>query len=44
MIRKISHLKHKKVLITGGCGFIGGHLTNVLIDQGVDVSIIDNLL
>jgi len=43
MTREISNIKHKKVLITGGCGFIGGHLANVLLDQGIDVSIIDNL-
>jgi len=43
MLRKISKLEHKNVLITGGCGFIGGHLSNVLLDQGVNVSIIDNL-
>ena len=43
MIRKISELNHKKILITGGCGFIGGHLTNILLKQGADITIIDNL-
>lgn len=32
-----------KVLITGGAGFIGSHLTDRLISLGNDVSIIDNL-
>ncbi len=31
------------VLITGGCGFIGSHLADRLIENGHTVSIIDNL-
>jgi len=34
----------KKVLITGGAGFIGSHLANRLIDDGYDVVVIDNLV
>lgn len=33
----------KKILITGGAGFIGSHLTDVLIDHGYEVRILDNL-
>jgi len=33
----------KKVLVTGGCGFIGYALTLVLIKRGYDVDVIDNL-
>ena len=33
----------KKVLVTGGCGFIGSHLCEKLIDLNYDVTIIDNL-
>jgi len=33
----------KKVLVTGGCGFIGSHLCEKLIELGYEVTIIDNL-
>lgn len=33
----------KKVLVTGGCGFIGSHTIVDLIDNGYDVISIDNL-
>jgi nucleoside-diphosphate-sugar epimerase len=33
-----------KVLITGGAGFIGSNLADALINQGSDVTIIDNLV
>ncbi|HOL21974.1 MAG TPA: GDP-mannose 4,6-dehydratase [bacterium] len=32
-----------KYLITGGCGFIGSHLAEILINSGEDVSVIDDL-
>lgn len=32
-----------KVLITGGAGFIGSHLTRILLRRGDSVSILDNL-
>ena len=34
------HLKNKKVLITGGAGFIGSHLTKKLVELGAKVSVI----
>lgn len=34
----------KHVLITGGAGFIGGHLTNELISHGYHVRILDSLI
>lgn len=33
----------KKVLVTGGCGFIGRNVTTELIKRGYDVDVIDNL-
>ncbi len=33
-----------KILITGGCGYVGGYLTDVLLKDGHDVTIYDNLL
>lgn len=34
-------LKEKKILVTGGAGFIGGHLVSELIKLNVNVSVID---
>ena len=32
-----------KYLVTGGCGFIGSHLCDALIELGHDVTVLDNL-
>ncbi|MCM8762352.1 MAG: NAD-dependent epimerase/dehydratase family protein [Candidatus Omnitrophica bacterium] len=32
-----------KVLVTGGCGFIGSHLTDNLVEMGHSVCVVDNL-
>lgn len=34
----------KKVIVTGGAGFIGSHISNALIDKGYEVHVIDNLV
>lgn len=35
--------KYKKILITGGAGFIGSHLADGLIEHGYQVRVMDNL-
>ena len=37
------YFSQKRVLVTGGCGFVGSHLIDRLIDQGHDVLCVDNL-
>src|SRR5207249_3900303 len=32
-----------KVVVTGGAGFIGSHLVDVLVENGHDVAVVDNL-
>jgi len=34
----------RKILVTGGAGFIGSHIVDLLIDGGEDVVVIDNLV
>jgi UDP-glucose 4-epimerase len=33
----------KTILVTGGCGFIGSHTIVLLLEQGCDVVVVDNL-
>lgn len=35
--------KYKRVLVTGGAGFIGSHIVDNLMEEGFDVTVIDNL-
>ena len=37
------HCQQMKVLVTGGAGFIGSHLTDLLVQEGFDVRVLDNL-
>ena len=32
-----------KAIVTGGCGFIGSHITDRLLDEGYTVTVIDNM-
>jgi len=42
-MREIFQSEFRKILITGGCGFIGSALVKKLIDYGATVLVIDNL-
>ncbi|MDP7451373.1 MAG: SDR family oxidoreductase [Arenicellales bacterium] len=37
-----SGYSHKQVLVTGGAGFLGSHLCEVLVEEGADVLCLDN--
>jgi UDP-glucose 4-epimerase len=39
----MTQLKGKKILVTGGAGFIGFHLTKKLLELGADVTTYDNM-
>ena len=36
-------MKHRRVLVTGGAGFIGSHLVDRLVTEGFSVAVVDNL-
>jgi len=38
-----THFSGSRVLVTGGAGFIGSHLTEALIDLGAEVVVLDDL-
>src|SRR4051812_12657751 len=37
------HKQIRSILVTGGCGFVGSHLTKALLGRGYHVTIIDDL-
>jgi len=39
----MNDLSNKKILVTGGAGFIGSHLVDKLIENDLDVKVLDNL-
>jgi len=39
----LSLYKQRPALITGGCGFIGSHLVDVLVAGGMECAVVDNL-
>ena len=36
--------KKKKALITGGCGFVGSHMVDLLLENDFEVIVVDNLV
>jgi len=40
----MTEFKEKKVLITGGIGFIGSNLARALVEQGAEVTLVDSLI
>ena len=40
----MSYWKNKKVLVTGGAGFIGSYLSELLVEAGAKLAIADNLV
>lgn len=40
----MSHYKSKKILITGGLGFIGSNLARALVAKGAEVTLVDSLI
>ncbi len=34
----------KNILLTGGAGYIGSHVSNMLLDRGYNITIVDNLI
>ena len=41
-MNKFNTLKNKKILVTGGAGFIGSNLCEFLLDLGTNVTCLDN--
>jgi UDP-glucose 4-epimerase len=40
----MKNLKNKRVLVTGGAGFIGSHIVDRLVELGAEVTVLDNLV
>lgn len=41
-VKQLDHHEKKRILVTGGAGFVGGHLVDFLMQQGHQVTVADN--
>ncbi|XP_071839562.1 UDP-glucuronic acid decarboxylase 1-like [Apostichopus japonicus] len=41
-VRKLPEIERKRILITGGAGFVGSHLVDRLMEDGHEVTVVDN--
>lgn len=41
-VKKLGYTEKKRILVTGGAGFVGGHLVDTLMTEGHEVTVVDN--
>ncbi|XP_035206047.1 UDP-glucuronic acid decarboxylase 1-like isoform X2 [Stegodyphus dumicola] len=41
-VKKLGYSERKRILITGGAGFVGSHLVDRLMSEGHEVTVVDN--
>ena len=43
MKNNLNSYKNKNIIITGGASFIGSHLTELMLEAGANITVIDDL-